>query len=538
MSDSLENRRSLLEETGDLQNPDVLLPAIETPPPQEMSRELIALTAVVILCDIAIYRSYGYAGPGVMLLLTPWLLCVGIAAVRFNKSFWLLVPLLVLVSLRLIWCGSGLAVAMGFGLLICISMSLIGLPPWLAEAVYYFFHLIWAGLRGLFSYFNALSRFGPTILTRHWFAVLLPAVTLAVFGTIFILANPDLVKSVVDKLVHLAESLDEWLRQFQFSEVLFCVAAAWIGMGALRPDAKRLTFAENVIELPGESAASPFYSAYRNTLVSLIVLFAVYLTFEFKTLWFKKFPQGFYYSGYAHEGAAWLTIALGLATVVLSIMFRGSILSDPRLSRLRVLSSIWSIENLLLAVAVFNRLFIYIGFNGMTRMRVVGMLGVASVVGGFVLVLRKIARNQDFLWLIRRQLWTVALAAYLYAVLPVDAFVNWFNVSRIMKGDFAPCVQISVHPTTDEGFLFLSPLLECSNEIIREGVTGLLEEKQQELQSMMQTTAGTDWTAKQFARTQLVKQLETVLSKSQDPKTSRQRENAIERFHKYAYQWY
>ncbi len=46
----------------------------------------------------------------------------------------------------------------------------------------------------------------------------------------------------------------------------------------------------------------------------VILIYAVYLAFEFHTLWFRVFPKGFYYSGYAHEGAAWLTIGLVLAT--------------------------------------------------------------------------------------------------------------------------------------------------------------------------------------------------------------------------------
>src|SRR5207244_2219651 len=102
------------------------------------------------------------------------------------------------------------------------------------------------------------------------------------------------------------------------------------------------------------SAADPetlLYATFRNTLVAVIVLFAAYLGFEFKTLWFRVFPKGFYYSGYAHEGAAWLTAALALATIVLSVIFRTAVLRDAGLPRLKKLAWIWSAENLLLAVA-------------------------------------------------------------------------------------------------------------------------------------------------------------------------------------------
>jgi len=66
---------------------------------------------------------------------------------------------------------------------------------------------------------------------------------------------------------------------------------------------------EDVIIKQGRSSAD-YFEAFRNTLVTLIALFAVYLVFEISTLWFHEIPQGFYYAGYAHEGAGWLTAAL------------------------------------------------------------------------------------------------------------------------------------------------------------------------------------------------------------------------------------
>ena len=143
---------------------------------------------------------------------------------------------------------------------------------------------------------------------------------------------------------------------------------------------------------------------------------------------------------------------------------------------LRRLAWIWSIENLLLALAVYHRLSIYIGFNGMTRMRTVGLLGITAVVVGFVLVVHKITRGHDFRWLIRRQLWTVAIAIYLYAVIPVDPLVHTYNVRRILSGDPAPSVQISVHPIDSAGVLVLFPLLESDDALLREGVRALLAE--------------------------------------------------------------
>ena len=506
-------------------------------------REIAALVLTVLLCDLTLYRSFGFAGPGVLFIVAPLLLWLGTVRLKFDFSVWVVTPMLVLLSARLLWCGSYLAVASGFVLLCCFAMSLAGVRPYLTRTVVFAAQLIAVGFRGMNQYVHSLSRFSPVILRTHWFAVALPVVSLTTFAAIFVMANPDLVKLFGQNLTRLVEILEQWLSHFQFTEILFCFGAGWVTIGLLRSDGDHIGATDRPARDSEESAKSSLYDAYRNTLALVIGLFAVYLAFEFQTLWFKTFPKGFHYSGYAHEGAAWLTVGLGLATVMLSLIFRGKILSDPRLARLRTLSWIWSIENLLLAIAVFNRLFIYIGFNGMTRMRVVGMLGVASVVGGFFLVLRKIARNHDFIWLIRRQLWTVSFAVYSYAVLPVDAFVNQFNVSRILAGDPAPCVQISVHPTSDEGLLCLKPLIDCSDPIIRDGIRALLDQKLDELERRQSERQEFGWTVTQFASDRLLAQLRSSKTKWwKDPwwndTDEKRREVIVEKFHKYAYQWY
>ena len=231
-------------------------------------------------------------------------------------------------------------------------------------------------------------------------------------------------------------------------------------------------------------------------------------------------------------------MALGLATLMLSIIFRDTLLDDPRLPLLRKLAWAWSIENLLLAAAVFNRLFIYVGFNGMTRMRVIGLLGVASVVVGFVLVVWKIVHNRNFVWLIRRQLWTVSFAAYLYAVLPVDAFVNQYNVGRILAGDPVPSVQISEHPTSSEGLLCLSPLLNCSDEIIRDGIRALLDQQLEEAEQRSIDQQQLGWTSVQGADERLLAHLRPRPGDSARRMNLEQRATAIQRFREYAYQWY
>ena len=338
------------------------------------------------------------------------------------------------------------------------------------------------------------------------------------------------------------DSLDELLPTWV--EVLVWIAAAWVTAGLLRPILTRSLLVPFSSAAPRASdeastpAAAGLYAAVRNTLAAVIALFAIYLLFEFKTLWFRVFPPGFHYSGYAHEGAAWLTAALALATVALSAAFRGPVLQDPRLPKLQRLAWIWSAENLILALAVFHRMYIYVGFNGMTRMRTVGLFGISAVVVGFILVVWKIVHRRDFVWLLHRHLWTVAIAAYLYVLTPVDTLVHTYNVQRILAGDPAPSVQISVHPISSEGVLVLPPLVHSRDPVIREGLRAMLAERALQAEATSRRQAQQGWTALQFADRRLLDQLHGVRSDWQDYTDPTRRADALERFHKYAYQWY
>ncbi len=514
--------------------------------PDARRREIAVVALLVVVCDLTIYRGAGYTGIAGFLALAPLLLTLGAPQVRGRWSIAILGAMLMLLALRLAWCGSVLQVTLGLALLIAFAMSLAGLRPYVVETAVYGAQAIVAGFPALRRYVQLATRRSPPAGRVAWANLFLPTIALAIFGTIFVLANPDLTTWFGKGLQQFFTNIHDVLTRFAPlpSEILFWCVVAWIAAGLLRPlVSARLTSESHVagkagVEPPFKPTRAPLYAAFRNTLLAVIVLFAAYLAFEFLTLWRREFPPGFYYSGYAHEGAAWLTFALALATAMLSLAFRGQVLNDPRLSHLQRLAWFWSMENLVLAVAVYHRLFIYVGFNGMTRMRMVGLFGISAVVAGFLVVLWKIAHNRDFLWLLRRHLWTVAIAIYLFALTPVDAIVHRYNVGQILQGRSAPSVQISVHPIDAQGLLQLPPLLECQDATIREGVRALLDQHRERLESLTQANQQQGWTTFQFAEHLARERLQESLRSSRAYQDRKIRQAALDRFHKYAYQWY
>jgi len=516
-------------------------PARHVADPPVRVREILAVLLIVAVCDVTVYRAHGFAGPAVFMALFPILFLMACPRPSLRFAFWLTFGMLMLMALRLIWLGSVLGLVCGGALLVAVALAAQGRSPYVGNIVSAALGTLASGYSGLSDYGAWATRLGPRAALNQWLGILLPLAALALFGGLFVLANPDLVTWFIQVANNLAEQIGRLLGHVPFHarELVFWGLVAWLVVGLLRPAAPTSSRVETAsTTTPLAPVQSPWYGPVRNTLVSVIVLFAVYLVFEFRTLWFREFPKGFYYAGYAHEGAAWLTTALAFATLTLSIMFRDEVLNDARIARLRTLAWIWSAENFLLALTVYHRLHIYIDFNGMTRMRMVALFGTSVVLIGFLLVVWKILRSYSFGWLVRNQLLALALTVYLFALTPVDAIVHTYNVRHVLSGDLPPVVQITEHPINAEGILMLEPLMDCNDPIIRDGIRAMLAEWVQATESRTSVQAALGWTTYQMADRVCLEHLQTSRDRWKEYLDGGRRTEALARFRQYAYQWY
>lgn len=126
----------------------------------------------------------------------------------------------------------------------------------------------------------------------------------------------------------------------------------------------------------------------------------------------------------------------------------------------------------------------------------------------------------------------------LLPVTPVDMIVVRYDVRKILAGDPAPCVQLSVHPISSEGVLFLQPLLECRDATIREGIRAMLAERHEQAEQAAQRRQQEGWTSYQIADQLLLDQLRAASGQWTQYADRTKREETLKRFHAYAYQWY
>ena len=451
--------------------------------------------------------------------------------------------LVLLVAMRLAWEGSFGAIASGVAAVLGMSIAFAGFSLRVPEGFVLLMRLPLDGVARLGQW--RTKRGADMEPTNDGWARLatwgMPAAAVLLFGTIFVAANPDVAIWVGRQFGQLVERLFRGLRHVSVWEVPFCVAALLILAGLLRPKRPRIRFGSDAArrsDVRSPPDPSPYYGACQNTLAVLIVLFVVYLGFEFVTLWRREFPKDFYYAGYAHAGAAWLTVALALATAILSAIFSGRILHDPRLKTLHRLAWLWSALNLVLALSVYNRMSIYVGYNGLTRLRIVGFFGITLVVVGFLLVLLKIRHRQAFCWLVRAQLLALVLAVIAYSLFPVDYVAHRYNVWRVRQGYTHPSVMIAVKPSDDEGYFPLFGLLDHQDEIIRDGVLAKLAKRQAEIERSFRETPW-HWSRYQGSRRLLYRRLRDHEATWQTFRNApHETEAAITRFREYAMQWY
>ncbi len=480
---------------------------VRRPPGLSPLRSTIDLVIVLLLIatsDVLVFQS-GAQFTGVALCVLLWsavILVVKRKALLHVPAAFILFPMAAL-CIKLVWSGSMLAILALTGLLGCLAMTASTSIPWLPEAILAYPCAVSGAVERAmrFRFIGAAAAVGVANERASKVggiaAVIIPSALLVAFSGLFIMANPDLLSAFQLRIEWLSRQIGGYLSGINPGQVIFWNAAGWIGLGLLYPyRARRL---RSLRQRRVEANVSSHYAVYRNTLVSVNVLFAVYLAFEFSTMWFRTFPENFYYAGYAHQGAFWLTVALALSTVTLSMIFNAGTSADPRLSTLTRLALSWSALNLVLSVAVINRLWIYVGYNGLTRLRIVGFLGIAAVVSGFILVVFKVCRNKDFVWLIHRQLWCPFAAVICYAVLPVDWISNLYNVAQVQSGDTKCVVQLAAHEYSAEGALPLLRLLDHEEAVIRDGARALVTEcylRTDETNSMskeQQSTSYTGW---------------------------------------------
>ncbi len=451
------------------------------PPPFRL-RELCGLAGVALAVDVALWNGewFGSGGIGaaIMLVVVPVIALAVARKTRRTARLFVLGALLLGCAARAAVAPNAGSIMSGLALVFAFVIALRMRKTYVPEL-----------LASVFSSVDRLpSRVGATFAgvkrayakTRMGRFSVLPVVVplgvAAAFLGVFALANPMVEHAV----------LAGWLA---FARVVGFPHPLRIGLWAvtmivcaalLRPACHRTLSAEAAVTT-GEATGTNVQIA-RNTLLLLNVMFAGYNVLDAACLWAGIPPKGVTTQIYAHQGAAWLTVALAMLTAVVGYLFRGALAHDPKARLARTLSYVWMGQGLVLALGTYRRIAMHISYSGLSDLRIVGILGTTLVVFGMALVLLKLVRVRSLGWLVRRQLDAFAATFMLYAIFPTHLCSAKVNVARIEQGEYRPVLHMFRQASETESATALLPLLHHPDARVRQGTAALLKQKREALE--------------------------------------------------------
>jgi len=473
----------------------------KTDGPEDSREELLGLpvrpidSAIIVLltvvADVCLYKAPGGTGAAALLVLAAAGLLWAARTLRRNAHRALIAALL-LVAIASIWNHWWLLSVVGWTAVLAYAIKLHR-PDWgIAEMAWAMPDTALLSPARLFAHVSraAPPNAGPEPVTeapkRHFplRIIFAPALASLLFILIFIAANPVLEHLAREVSEHLAEHLERLMEIFTLGRMFTWVCWLLVFAALVRPAVVSRTadltakWREALTPPADDGPDTGNYAAAVATLVAVNVLFLAFNGLDSVYLYFEVgLPGDISYSDYSHRGCFWLTMALALSTVVIGIIFREYLNFHPRRNLLHVLSYVWAAQNAVLAIGALRRLQMYIGYNGLTRMRIVGIYGTLLVVAGLALMVWKVRRTKSFAWLVRRDLLALWIALIVLALTPRD-WICWnYNVAQAMSGNPRPLTLLHGQPISPEGLPPLIPLLDYEGddqELVRKGIRGLL----------------------------------------------------------------
>lgn len=445
------------------------LPAFRARPAPRLAstRELLAAVAVVGVVDAALYDAAGGLGLALLFSALPLLTFAVARGRRVSPSTVAIGGMLAAVAARCAFAPTVPAVLAGGALALALGASL-HLRASLFDVAITAPRAISASTVGVFYRGGARALERIRIDRATVVPIVVPLALVSLFALVFAAANPVVARA----LSAVADAVSRHVDLPSAPRVALAVFSALGATALLRPRIARRAWTR-AAEVKGEATIVSRRAA-RNALVGLNALFLMENAIDASALWAGRPPAGVDLQAYAHQGTAWLTVALLLTTVVLGLMFRGALAHDPLAKTVRTLAYAWVGQGLVLALGTYRRISMHIASSGLSDLRIVGILGTSLVVVGLVLVAYKLRHGLTFSWLLRRQFDAFVVAWMAWAILPTHLLSARVDVARIQAGELGALVHVPELAREAEAAPALLPLLDHPDARVREGIAATL----------------------------------------------------------------
>jgi hypothetical protein len=192
--------------------------------------------------------------------------------------------------------------------------------------------------------------------------------------------------------------------------------------------------------------------------VTLTILNAMFLAengLDFSYIWSgSTFPPGVTYASYVHRGAYTLIVtALMAGALMILALWPGSRTEASK--TVRRLVYLWVAQNVMLVTSSVSRTLSYIDAYGMTLLRLSGLIWMALVATGLLLIAARVVLKRSNLWLLNRNIAATFVVLLASAFIDFRAIVAGYNVdrafSRAARFDERPILYLDVKYLSELG---------------------------------------------------------------------------------------
>jgi hypothetical protein len=171
-------------------------------------------------------------------------------------------------------------------------------------------------------------------------------------------------------------------------------------------------------------------------LVMVNVLLLIVNLVDISWVWFGfKVEEGFSLKQFVHEGTWLLILSILLSIAILLHLFRGNLNFHPKERLLRLLATIWIVQNFILGISVFLRNYHYIHFHGLAYKRIGVVVFLMLVLVGLVTLYLKIRERRTLYYLLRVNAWAAFVALVGLSMVNWDGLIVRFNLAHWNQGE-------------------------------------------------------------------------------------------------------
>ncbi|MRI02206.1 DUF4173 domain-containing protein [Kriegella sp. EG-1] len=168
---------------------------------------------------------------------------------------------------------------------------------------------------------------------------------------------------------------------------------------------------------------------------ALNILLVFFLTTDAIYLLQKTEISNSGYSQSVHQGVYALMFSIVCAIALILYFFRGNLNFYKNNKRLKSLTYLWIVLNIILIVFTWYKNYLYIEALGLTYKRIGVFIYLLLTLTGLITAYLKIIHIKSFTFLLRKNVATVFTMLFISAAIPWDKTITWYNLSFIEKPD-------------------------------------------------------------------------------------------------------